>query len=620
MAANIPITVPSALGAGYVLISDASGKYLSQLLSGLAVLTDQSTPQHIINGAPIFDSGLEVGITGNLGTSGTANAYIDSSGIVTTPQVNFGTGGSYIKDLADLIVQTTSGYGLYVYSPYSIFSGDISDPYGNWSITSTGSGTFGDWISASTIHDQAHQTAYDINNSLIYEYNNLLSIDLHNRHLIANDGTTVVADFSNTGATPPTSGVLNVSTIRMANYLQDNNGNTIIDNSGGIYVYTVGSPNGGYVAFPNGADISNYYNAGTLTIDSSRNFHANQYLYFDDGSSIDGAGGNLFLNSFFGTVIYNGAYIYNSNLFMSDGGGNHQIADSTGGLWAVTGVNTSYIYGYGSGVQWIGEYGTGGAVTLHNTLDDGSSGSSSFHGTMDLNYQALDNVGYMNASNGTQTVYLVDGTYAINVTAGNSYFAGYNLFSGITSVNGATDGNGRNGLQIYDFVNGTSAYIHADVTYAGVTTPNNAILFTPDGQNYYGSSVSTLDISGNFYTAGTITGFSSASTQVNGLGASAILSNDDGSGNPYLTLGYGTMRSDTSGSIVFTAGGIVTNSYSTFNGAGQDYSIVANDSSGYGAIWANGKISNPAMPTSDPADGQGTLWYDTGTNIVYRGT
>ena len=31
-------------------------------------------------------------------------------------------------------------------------------------------------------------------------------------------------------------------------------------------------------------------------------------------------------------------------------------------------------------------------------------------------------------------------------------------------------------------------------------------------------------------------------------------------------------------------------------------------------------IRTPSMPTSDPMDGSGTLWYDTGSNIVYRGT
>jgi len=41
---------------------------------------------------------------------------------------------------------------------------------------------------------------------------------------------------------------------------------------------------------------------------------------------------------------------------------------------------------------------------------------------------------------------------------------------------------------------------------------------------------------------------------------------------------------------------------------------------GTSALQVNGSISNPSMPTADPADGKGTLWYSTVTNIVYRGT
>ena len=39
-----------------------------------------------------------------------------------------------------------------------------------------------------------------------------------------------------------------------------------------------------------------------------------------------------------------------------------------------------------------------------------------------------------------------------------------------------------------------------------------------------------------------------------------------------------------------------------------------------GTSYLNGPIQTPAMPTADPADGQGTLWYDSMTNQVYRGT
>jgi hypothetical protein len=44
----------------------------------------------------------------------------------------------------------------------------------------------------------------------------------------------------------------------------------------------------------------------------------------------------------------------------------------------------------------------------------------------------------------------------------------------------------------------------------------------------------------------------------------------------------------------------------------------------YGLLTAYSMSTNtyktPSMPTSDPADTTGTLWYDTITNLVYRGT
>ena len=80
----------------------ATQKFLSQVSTGVPtwetidlsgyLTLDQTTPQHIINGAPIFDSGLEVGTTGSLGPSGTANAVINSDG-----SASFGGGSASIN-------------------------------------------------------------------------------------------------------------------------------------------------------------------------------------------------------------------------------------------------------------------------------------------------------------------------------------------------------------------------------------------------------------------------------------------------------------------------------------------------------------------------------------------
>ena len=50
-------------------------------------------------------------------------------------------------------------------------------------------------------------------------------------------------------------------------------------------------------------------------------------------------------------------------------------------------------------------------------------------------------------------------------------------------------------------------------------------------------------------------------------------------------------------------------------------SITIGDGGGIGSVNIIGNIQTTGgMPTSDPADGTGTLWYDSLTNIVYRGT
>jgi hypothetical protein len=50
-------------------------------------------------------------------------------------------------------------------------------------------------------------------------------------------------------------------------------------------------------------------------------------------------------------------------------------------------------------------------------------------------------------------------------------------------------------------------------------------------------------------------------------------------------------------------------------GYGNGYTTIDTD-----GISTNSIKRTTAMPTSDPGDGCGTLWYDTNTNIVYRGT
>jgi hypothetical protein len=47
---------------------------------------------------------------------------------------------------------------------------------------------------------------------------------------------------------------------------------------------------------------------------------------------------------------------------------------------------------------------------------------------------------------------------------------------------------------------------------------------------------------------------------------------------------------------------------------------VSQDQSSTNGIDANANLYLTSMPTSDPANGRGTLWYDPITNIVYRGT
>ena len=69
-------------GGNEILNIDASGIVPTGFL-----LLDQTTPQTVINGAPIFSQGAEFGNTGSLGISGSANAYIDSSGNLTASNI-----------------------------------------------------------------------------------------------------------------------------------------------------------------------------------------------------------------------------------------------------------------------------------------------------------------------------------------------------------------------------------------------------------------------------------------------------------------------------------------------------------------------------------------------------
>ena len=98
MVSAVQVSVPSAPGSGYLLVSTSTGNYLasSTLLSNFItssfasssfLLLDQTSPQTVINGAPIFSQGAEFGTTGSLGLSGTANAYLDYSGNLTAENI-----------------------------------------------------------------------------------------------------------------------------------------------------------------------------------------------------------------------------------------------------------------------------------------------------------------------------------------------------------------------------------------------------------------------------------------------------------------------------------------------------------------------------------------------------
>jgi hypothetical protein len=106
--------------AGFIQLYDNAGNVVTSIENGVVTSTSfsgsgasltgvlllgQTIPQHIINGAPIFDSGLEIGTTGSLGVSGTANAVINSDG-----SASFSNGATLI-DSSGSVTATSATFG-----------------------------------------------------------------------------------------------------------------------------------------------------------------------------------------------------------------------------------------------------------------------------------------------------------------------------------------------------------------------------------------------------------------------------------------------------------------------------------------------------------------------------
>ena len=195
-------------------------------------------------------------------------------------------------------------------------------------------------------------------------------------------------------------------------------------------------------------------------------------------------------------------------------------------------------------------------------------------------------------------------------------FSGAGGYSSLKGGNAPVSGNasGGNVFIVGGIPNGTGSV--GDV-YLGVSPS-----FTVRGDIIIGNTLN--DGSGNILQVNGGTGIANNLTVIGytSLDNNAIYT--DGAGNlsvtNYLYVNY--LQSQNSGSIysysnmdlggnsLYGAGAIYTDNLNAYSGT-----IYVNSDVNF-----NNNIKTPNMPNYDLHDGQGTLWYDPATNIVYRGT
>ena len=348
------------------------------------------------------------------------------------------------------------------------------------------------------------------------------------------------------------------------------------------------------------------------------------------------------------TTVLNTKELSFSGATVTDGGGGIADITITGGYWTQSG-STLYPTTTSNRILLGGAVDNGESVL--NVLGNIAVSTTDYpDGIFSIN----DNGGYAYISlgdnaldvNGTGLL-INDYSKAIYLTSygtlnftGNSIFnggtgtyniqaAGLSLFGNNATSDGYIEIGSQSSVATLNFYNN-----FASPTYGGIINIqsgkslylNGALSIGSVNGNYAWDGTSALQVNGATTTGvmvvnGTATGSIDNSWQMDTLASSNLrritLVGDDGAGNlANFILSQQTNNATSpwfgrTPFVILSSGNIVIDPSNSLN-------VVPTDNGN--ALQVNGAISNTSMPTADPADGNGTLWYDTLTNLVHRGT
>jgi len=282
---------------------------------------------------------------------------------------------------------------------------------------------------------------------------------------------------------------------------------------------------------------------------------------------------------------------------------------------------------------------TGSIVTsvLNHRFANGSASSPSISFTGDINtglYYIAGDV--MGISTGGAERMRVSNSYIIATVPFETYsYRAINStdnilteFRSYASSNGAgiygqgnlifNSGGGSSAYANMDFLAGeTNTQIGGNMTFTGGLTEAGGYsggYITMTGGYSYGGDGGYISIIGGSTVAangGYVQIFGGDTSAGGGSAGGGV---DIRGGYNSNTLQYATVYLQANGGI--TNIGATSFTVDTYGGAitSNIYHTFTANTSFYGTMQTQG------MPTADPMDGQGTLWYDTSTNLVYRGT
>jgi hypothetical protein len=372
---------------------------------------------------------------------------------------------------------------------------------------------------------------------------------------------------------------------------------------------------------------ANYFTDGTRTIEFFNPGFPDQFFVTDTTGSLS------FMNAYCIQAYYGGGLNGKTALAnFNEGGRDVTIGNGIQALAVVgniiqptgyTTLGTNSDMGYQLGVTGSSYFTNGSMV-----VDIFGTGGSAFSWDVPSFWGGNlgGSAGALYASNTTgQYVYLADYLgYAVNATGGiaatnGTTTSGINIFGyGVYGLAG-----GQTAAAYFDD-GGTTSVTISNGTYAISLTGNSAFNGDLEVSNYGGSSYGAVRVSGINSTPATdddgIQFYPQGRIRSNDGSTGAFVSIDPYS--RYLNASDGTsIFADWSGTANGSAA-ISWDSASTRLLLAYATDDGTNSVQIGGSLRVNDSISIPLanMPTADPADGNGTLWYDTITRIVYMGT